>query len=136
MKSVLRQGAGVLLSRQFLLFACVGAGGTLAHYAVLIAVVEAGGLSPLAGAAGGFIVGGLVNYGLNRSVVFRSDRAHAEALPRFFIIAGTGLLWTLLLMAVMTDGLGIPYLAAQVLTTGILLVWHYLLNRIWTFRPA
>lgn len=136
MKSILKQGGTALLSRQFLLFACVGAGGTLAHYAVLIAVVEAGGLSPLAGAAAGFIVGGLVNYVLNRSVVFRSDRAHTEALPRFFIIAGTGLLWTLLLMAGMTDGLGIPYLAAQVLTTGILLVWHYLLNRIWTFRPA
>ncbi|GAB3131755.1 GtrA family protein [Novispirillum itersonii] len=126
----------MLLSRQFLLFACVGAGGTLAHYAVLIGLVEVARLSPMAGAAAGFVVGGLVNYVLNRTVVFRSDRSHTEALPRFFAIAATGLVWTMLLMAAMTDGLGLPYLLAQAMTTGLLLVWHYLLNRIWTFRPA
>ncbi len=119
--------------RRFLRFAAVGALGTVAHYALLLLMVEALGSPPLAGAAAGFVLGAVVNYALSRMLVFRSERAHAEALPRFLLVAATGLVWTALLMKLFVDALGLHYLAAQFATTALLLLWHYAGNALWTF---
>ena len=72
---------------RFLRFAAVGAVGTLAHYALLLALVEGADAPPLAGAIAGFMLGALVNYALARRLVFASTRSHAQALPRFFAVA-------------------------------------------------
>lgn len=119
---------------RFLRFAAVGALGTAAHYSLLLALVEGAGVDPVAGSVAGFLLGALVNYTLNRTLVFRSDRDHVEALPRFLAVAGMGLGWNALLMYVLVDFAGIHYLLAQILTTAVLLVWHYLGNALWTFR--
>ncbi|AYH42553.1 GtrA family protein [Azoarcus sp. DN11] len=119
---------------RFLRFAAVGAVGTIAHYTLLLALVEGVGVDPVAGSVAGFLLGALVNYTMNRTLVFRSDRAHVEALPRFLAIAGMGLCWNALLMYLFVDLAGVHYLLAQVVTTGILLGWHYLGNALWTFR--
>ena len=37
-------------------------------------------------------------------------------------------------MHVLTDRLGIAYLAAQVVTTGIVMLWSFLAHKAWTFR--
>ncbi|ANQ83895.1 hypothetical protein dqs_0825 [Azoarcus olearius] len=122
---------------RFLRFATVGAVGTLAHYALLLALVEGGGADPVVGSVAGFVLGALVNYGLNRKLVFASERAHTEALPRFFAVAGLGLVWNALLMRLLVHALGMQYLLAQVLTTALLMIWHYGANALWTFgaRP-
>jgi putative flippase GtrA len=111
-----------------------GAAGTAAHYAVLIALVETARVGPVPASIAGFCTGAIVNYTVNRGWVFRSRRAHREALPRFFAIAGVGLVVNALLMQLLTDAAGWPYLAAQVVTTGLLLLWHYAANAFWTFR--
>jgi putative flippase GtrA len=40
-------------------------------------------------------------------------------------------------MAAFTRGLGAPYLPAQLVTTGIVLFWTFIANKLWTFseRP-
>ena len=115
-------------------FAAVGAVGTVAHYALLIALVSGLGTSPLVGASAGFVLGALVNYMLSRWWVFQSGRSHGEALPRFFLVALTGLAWTAGLMFLFTEWLGIHYLLAQLIVTAMLLLWHYAGNALWTFR--
>ncbi|MCK9261126.1 MAG: GtrA family protein [Azoarcus sp.] len=119
---------------RFARFAAVGLVGTIAHYALLLALVEIGGAPPLAGSVAGFVLGAMVNYAINHRFVFRSARAHSEALPRFMTVAGVGLCWNALLMYVLVDLAGLYYLLAQVLTTGLLLLWHYVGNAVWTFR--
>lgn len=121
-------------ARRFAHFALLGLVGTAAHYALLVALVELAGADPVVGAGAGFGLGALVNYLMSHRFVFRSQRAHQEALPRFLAVAVAGLLWTALLMELFTRYLGWPYLAAQILTTGILLFWHYAGNALWTFR--
>ena len=125
---------GDRLLHRVLRFAAVGAVGTLAHYSLLLALVEGAGVDPVAGSVAGFVFGALVNYTMNRRLVFRSDRAHAEAMPRFFAVAGIGLLWNALLMYLLAELAGLHYLLAQVLTTGLLMLWHYAGNALWTFR--
>lgn len=122
--------------RRFVGFAAVGLVGTAAHYLLLVALVEGLGADPVAGSVAGFCLGALVNYGMSHRFVFRSDRAHREALPRFFAVALSGLAWNTLLMGLFIRYLGWPYLPAQVLTTGLLVVWHYAVNALWTFREA
>jgi len=39
-----------------------------------------------------------------------------------------------LLMSLFMELLGLHYLLAQVLTTALLLLWHYAGNALWTFR--
>lgn len=122
--------------RHFLLFAALGAVGTLVQYTVLVALVQGLGVQAVLASTLGFLSGGVVNYSLARTIAFRSSKPHHEAATKFFLIAGVGLCLNALLMTGFTGGLGLPYLLAQVLTTGLLLFWHYAGNALWTFREA
>ncbi|AMW35436.1 GtrA family protein [Haematospirillum jordaniae] len=117
-----------------MLFAVAGGFGTVVHYCVLVGLVELLSFDPVSGSVAGFLCGALTNYGAGRVIVFRSTRPHVETLPRFFMVAGTGFLWNGVLMTVLSGFLLWPYLVAQVAVTGFLLVWHYVLNALWTFR--
>ncbi|MDQ0349587.1 GtrA family protein [Ancylobacter vacuolatus] len=135
-EAAMRWAALAARGRHILLFAALGSVGTLAQYAVLIALVQGGLAGPVAGSCAGFVVGGLVNYQLGRRLVFRSSTPHREALAKFFTVAGVGLGLNALLMVLLTGPLGAPYLPAQILVTGLLVLWHYAGNALWTFRAA
>lgn len=122
---------------RFVVFATLGAVGTLAHYAVLIGLVEAGLLRPAFATAVGATVGALINYVLSRRLAFRSTRAHREALPRFLLIAGLGIVLNPLLLAGLLAATGWPYLVCQLIVTVLLLAVNYAVHSRWTFRaPA
>lgn len=124
------------LLSEMIRFVGVGGVATIAHYSVLIALVELAGVDSTIGALAGFIAGGIVSYTLNYRWTFRSERDHAQAAPRFFSIAAVGFVLTGILMEIFTDHLHIPYLLAQMMTTGMVIVWHYLGNKLWTFRES
>jgi putative flippase GtrA len=121
---------------QFVAFAGVGALAAVGHYGTLVIAVEALAVRPVPASLLGFVVGGVISYLLNRRYTFRSRRAHAAAVPRFFTVATVGFVLNGLAMAVLTGPLAVHYLAAQVVTTGVVLCWTFLANRTWTFRPA
>jgi putative flippase GtrA len=124
------------LARQFSAFFGVGLVSAVVHYGTLVGLVEGGGFAPVPATLAGYVAGGVVSYLLNRRFAFRSDRPHREATWRFALVAFVGFLLTGLFMALFNGRLGIPYLAAQVMTTGVVLVWSFLANRFWTFSPA
>ena len=101
---------------------------------MLLTLVEILAVEVVTASVGGFIAGALINYTLNRKLVFRSQRAHGEALPRFFAVAGVGLVGNGILMSLLTYRLGIHYVIAQIATTAVLLLWHFGANALWTFR--
>ncbi|OWJ58652.1 polysaccharide synthesis protein GtrA [Inquilinus limosus] len=124
------------MPRQFARYAGVGAAATAMHYALLVGLVESGGAAPLPATLAGYVAGGLISYGLNRRLTFTGGRPHREAGWRFAAVAASGFAWTALLMALLVDRLGVPYLPAQAATTLVMLVWGFLANRLWTFaRP-
>ena len=117
----------------FIRYAGVGAIGTAVHYGTLISLAQGLGTNAVVASTAGFAMGAFVNYALNREFTFASDRAHRVALPRFFAVAGAGLLLNALVMAVILAVLPLHYLIAQVAATGIVLVAGFLANRRWTF---
>lgn len=121
------------LARQFSAFFGVGVVAAIVHYGLLIGLVEGAGADPVPATLGGYIAGGLVSYALNRRHTYRSDRPHREATWRFAVVAFVGFLLTWGFMHVFTVSLGAPYLAAQLVTTGIVMLWSFLAHRAWTF---
>lgn len=117
-------------------FAGVGAIGTMAHYVLLVMLVEVLGANAVAASTAGATLGAVVNYLLNRRYTFRSKKRHREALTKFFIIAASGLALNASFMLVFVKILSLYYLLAQVLSTGLVLVWNFVGNRFWTFNDA
>lgn len=124
------------LRNQVVNFAGIGILAAIAHYGVLIGLVESGLLRPVPATLAGYVAGGVLSYWLNRRLTFQSDRPHHEAGWRFAVVAGVGFGLTALVMHVLVDRAGAPYLPAQFLTTGIVLVWSFLANKFWTFRAS
>lgn len=123
------------LFRQFSSFVVVGFIATGVHYAVLIGLVEIAGISAVAAALVGYGAGGTVSYGLNRRLTFRTKLPHEAAVSRFTLVAAVGFGLTYIFMSLFVRAAGIPYLPAQVATTGIVMFWSFAAHRLWTF-PA
>jgi putative flippase GtrA len=122
-----------VVSRQVIAFAGVGVAAAIVHYGLLIGLVELLAWRPTAATLIGYIGGGIVSYLLNRSLTYRSDRPHEEATWRFAAVAGVGFILTYGLMELLHGWLSLPYVLAQVLITGIVLVWSFFAHKIWTF---
>lgn len=124
------------LTRQFLMFACVGAIGTAAQYLVLIASVEWLSIDAVIGSTLGFCLGALINYALNYRYTFVSTKSHREAMIKFFVVAGVGAVINSSIMYVGTTLLSFNYLLSQIAATGFVFFQNFVLNKIWTFSEA
>jgi putative flippase GtrA len=121
------------LARQITAFFGAGLAAASAHYGLLILLVERGGIHPVPATLAGYVAGGLVSYALNRKHTYRSDRPHREATWRFALVAFVGFLLTWFLMQAFTVWMAGPYLPAQVITTGVVMVWSFMAHKKWTF---
>lgn len=121
------------LTRQFSSFAGVGAVATMAHYLTLLALVEGGVAHPAPASAAGAALGALVSYVLNYRVTFAAQSPHRKTLPRFLAIAGVAMILNFVLMHGLVAWLALPYLAAQVVVSGVVLLLTFGANRNWTF---
>lgn len=122
--------------KQFIRFAGVGAIGTAVHYTVLIITVESAVLTALPAATLGAVCGALVNYYLNYHYTFKSTQSHRDTLPKFLAIAAGGIALNGTVIWTLEQHAGLHYLAAQIIATGLVLLWGFSINRCWTFRAA
>ena len=126
----------MILRRQFLAFIVAGTASAVAHYGVLVGLVEGALWPPVPATLCGYLAGGVVSYVFNRRLTFQSRRDHRAALWRFVIVAGVGFGLTGLAMAALTGAAALAYLPAQILTTGIVMVWSFVAHKLWTFDDA
>jgi len=120
--------------RQFAAFAVVGALATGAHFAILVLLVEAMRMAPVAASSVGALAGALVSYHLNYRHTFRSRQRHQVALPRFLGVAILAFAVNALVLAALVRGARVPYLAAQAITTAAVMALTFTLGRRWAFR--
>ncbi len=112
----------------------VGVFATALHYAVLIGVVEGAHGSPALGAGLGALAGAVLAYVGNHRYTFGERRtAHRQALGRFMLVAAfmagghAGVVW------LGSTVLGLHYLVAQVIASGIAFLGGFKLNQRWSF---
>lgn len=120
--------------RQFVAFFGVGVVAAIIHYSLLIGLVEIFFYDPVSATLAGYVVGGIVSYVLNRVYTYEAGRSVFEAGWRFALVAAVGFVLTWLLMAIFTRWMNWHYLAAQIVTTGIVLIWSFLAHKYWSFR--
>ena len=115
-------------------FLMVGGLATICQYAVLIGLVEAVGTDPVIASAIGAFFGAILNYFLNKTTTFKSTAKHKTTGPRFVLVATTAMTLNAVLMALFTKAFSLPYIPAQIITTGLIVLFTYNANRIWTFK--
>lgn len=113
-------------------YAAVGAVATAAHYALLWAGVELGHWWPALAAGAGAALGAQVAFLGNRHFTFGHQGPLWPAWWRFQLTAVLGGLTSMAVVAAGTR-LGVHYLLAQVVATGLVLVMTYAINRRWAF---
>ena len=118
---------------QFMLFAGVGAIGTIGHYTTLIVLVEFWALDPVIASCLGFVVGALINYILNYHFTFQSDKRHREALTKFLLVAIAGAAINGVIMYIGVENTQFNYLLVQIFATTVVLLWNFIVNKLWTF---
>ena len=121
------------LPRQISTFFGVGLVSILADYGVFALLSEVLAVHPVTAALAGYLVGGLVNYLLNRAHTFTTDRSHVQAGLRFAGVMAVGFSLTGLFMWVFTQQIGLPGIVARVITTGIVFCWNFGAHKLWTF---
>lgn len=119
--------------RQLISYGGVGLGAAVAHYGVLIGLVELARVHPVPATLVGFVAGGVVSYLLNRRFTFETERSHAAAGWRFAVIAAGGFLATFLLMHLFVTRLELPYLPMQLVTTLIVMGLTFTGHKFWSF---
>ncbi len=128
-------------ARRFARYGTVGALGTATDVAVMLALVRYAGLVPVLANAAGFVIAVCQNFILNRRLTFPESRGAPASgqLTRFFIVSLAGLAINLPVFLFVDSSLN-PHLgahsykAAKAFAIGVVLVWNYLANRLWTFR--
>lgn len=119
---------------RFMCFAGVGAIGTLLHFGILVALVQGLGIDAVFASTVGYVVGAFVNYTLNYRYTFASNKGHREAMVKFFSVAAVGMFLNGSFVSFGVEFIGAHYLLAQIVATGLVLLWNYGANRMWTFR--
>ncbi len=119
------------------LYAGVGVIGTAIHYTTLLTLVSLptwgdSRQGVLWATTIGAVLGAGANYALNQRCVFPGAHRHRQALPRFAVVAGVGLIINAAAVAALTS-LHVPLLLAQPGATALALGCGYTLNRFWTF---
>ncbi len=121
------------LSLQFARYAIVGVCATATQYTILILLVELFSTEAVIASTAGCIVGSVVSYFMNHRFTFKSEKRHREALWRFYSIVLVGTVLNAGLMYFGIKTLHLQYIVAQVITTGLVLIWNFSANRSWTF---
>lgn len=124
------------LANQFLLFATVGTVATAVQYLTLILLVQFAHWTPVLASTVGFSLGAVITYTLNYKFTFRSRAKHRKSLTKFLIVAPTGALINMAIMWLGVEFAQLIYIVAQVLATGVVMIFNFTLSRIWTFNEA
>ncbi len=123
-----------ILLGSFFRFSLIGGVATLIHFAILMTLVETLGLGEVFSSSFGFACSSIFNYLANYSWNFKSRKSHRSAFPKFLAIALTGLALNGVILDFGMDVLGLYYLLAQLLATGVVLFWNFSGNYFWSFK--
>lgn len=131
---------GIPISRpvlvDFIRYVIGGGIATLIHLAILAVLVEHFGVNPTLGTSVGFCVGTAFNYAFQYYFTFRARGPHVRMFTRYLVVTLIMLGVNVLLFNGLTTELQIPYIYAQLLATGVVMLSNFAINRFYTFKST
>ncbi|MFT3735562.1 MAG: GtrA family protein [Rhodocyclaceae bacterium] len=124
---------GNISRRSFFSFLLVGGGATLLQYLIMALLLWTTNLSATVASSTGFLISAVFNYWANARFTFGGQHDHRASALRFVVTLCAGLAINALSLALL-QAAGVPVWLAQLVATGIVFIWNYLINAIWTFR--
>lgn len=119
----------------FLKYSVVGALGTAVDLGSLYLFVEFLHLPVLLATALSFLLAVINNFLLNKHWTFQNKSSNIQKqFIKFLLVSLVGLALTELFMVLFVYGFKIWYMAAKLMTSGLVLIWNFLANKYWTFR--
>jgi putative flippase GtrA len=125
-----------LLDLGFVRFGIVGVAATFIHVAVFSLLVEVFGVAPVAASVPAFVTAMFASYGVNHRWTFGAQGSHRVHLPRYAVVALTGLGLNVLITYVVVNLLGYWYGLALAVVVTVVPAATFLLNRNWAFKIA
>ncbi len=122
--------------KHFARYVVVGGTAFLLHVAVLKGLLAAGLPSAVAASAIGFVAACVLNFNLQRTVVFRSSRGWQQAAWRYTVVTLVMLGVNTAIFSVLNGQFGLAPVAAQTITTGAVFIINFFCNRHFTFAAA
>lgn len=119
---------------QFVKFGIVGVSNTLIAFAVYTLLLKVFGVWYVAASGIGFALGAVNGFLWNRAWTFKGHVGDALTPVRWFVVQGCGLLLDLGLVYALVDGAHLDKLVGQALTTLVVTVITFFVNRAWTFK--
>ena len=117
----------------FLRFLLVGGTATGVQYLIMAALIHFLAMDAVLASGTGFVISAVFNYWATARFTFRSNAGHRQSLPRFIVTLGAGCAINVVVLYALTR-LGVSLILSQLLTTGVVLIWNYTINAVWTFR--
>lgn len=124
-------------SAQFIKFCVVGAIAAAINFSLYIALVELLDWWYIFSSVTGFVVSAIFNFTVNKFWTFKNGDHGRDAVIqsiKFFTVTTAGLLMHTALIYAITDVVKIDYRISWVIATGIVTIWNYSLNKLWTFK--
>jgi putative flippase GtrA len=120
---------------QLVRFGIVGAVGFIVNLVVYTLFVHSVGVDYRAASVVAWLVAVLNNFVLNRHWTFDAsgDRAHRQAV-RFLLVSLAAEVFSLLLLTLFVEAVGIAKIPAQALAVGGSMPLNFLGNKLWSFR--
>lgn len=122
---------------KFFRYGVVGTLGTLIDVVTLFILVEFLHFNLFTAVTLSFILAATNNFIWNKIWTFKNKNLnYHHQYIKFILVSLVGLALTLILMFVLNKVFQIFYLVAKLITSLIVLIWNYLGNRNWTFKPT
>ncbi|MCL4757714.1 MAG: GtrA family protein [Rhodocyclaceae bacterium] len=116
-------------------FIGMGGAATLAHWAVMLALIRSGG-NPVTATVLGSIAGAALNYVLQHRHTFSSPVAHSHAFPRYLGVCALAWFSNLMLFTFLHFRTGVHPATAQLLTTLLVSTLNYQLYKRMVFHGS
>lgn len=126
-------GGGNPVVAQMIRFGLVGLCATGTYFVSTLLLHRYVPLSLPVAAAVSFAVVVAMNYVAHYSWTFRSDRAHAAAIPRFLATSVGGLAINTVVVALGGRWPGARQTTILLVGAVVVMIWNYLLSRFWVF---
>jgi len=125
---------------RFLKFCLVGASGVVVNLGLLWILTEVAGLFYLVSAAFSIEISILSNFALNELWTFRdrvgSTKGILKRAAKFNLICVGGLVINLVILAALTELLGVYYMISALFGIAAATLWNYVISAMWAWRYA